>query len=114
MSSEQDNTELTIRYPQRQGCILEAFKLKQHLVVRFDLAVEFEEQLVDYFTVILHGVVIYSKPVEKACLIDHQEIITEVGRYTKTIAFPHEAPPEPDDTDDPDHISWMNSVCSGE
>jgi hypothetical protein len=114
MYEQQTTAEITIIYPQRPGFIMEAHTLKQEIVYRFGLSVLLDEGKNDYFTVVLNGTIIHSKPIEGNVHIDYQEIINAVANHKNPLVLNPEVPSEPDDDADPDHLRWMNSVCSGE
>lgn len=114
MYTEKENIEITIHYPRRQGYIMEAHTLSRHLDRTFGVSALLEEQQDDEFTVILNGKPIYSHVTEEDSGIDHQKILSSVGGYAKPLMMCHADTVPPDDNDDPDHIQWMNSFCSGE
>jgi hypothetical protein len=114
MSKKQEKTKIIISYPRRPGFILKAHNLQQQLATHFGLSAVLEEHVDDCFTVDLNGTIIYSNSIEDNTHIDHTKIISAVGEYKKPLAMSPKVPPEPDTSDDPDHQSWINSVCSGE
>lgn len=114
MCEKQEKTEIIINYPRRPGFILKAHNLQQQLATHFGLYAVLEEHVDDCFTVDFNGTIIYSNSIEDNTHIDHTKIISAVGKYKKPLAMSPKVPPEPDTSDDPDHQSWKNSVCSGE
>lgn len=113
MYEKQTTAEITIIYPQRPGFIMKAHNLKQELVYQYGFSVLLEEGRDELFTVVLNETVIYSKPMEKNVHIDHQQIINAAANYKKPPLSKPTVQLEADDAD-PDHLRWMNSVCSGE
>lgn len=114
MCKKQTTAEITIFYPQRPGFIMEAHQLRQKFVSRFGLSVLLEEGEDECFTVVLNGTNIYSQPVAGTAHVDHQKIFNALGKYRRPLPFKPEVSSEPDDAPGPDHLRWMNSVCSGE
>jgi len=93
---------------------MEAYNLQQELSSQFGLSILLEERIDDCFSVVLNGTTLYKKETVNDSHIDHQKIISSVGRYTRPLVKNPEVQPAPDDNNDPDHLQWMNSVCSGE
>lgn len=114
MSDNEKKIEITILYPRRQGFILKAHNLQQELAAQFDLSVRLEEHIDQSFKVLLNGQTLYTNPTEDNSHIDHQKIISSLRVYKKPAKLKPKEPAQPDYNDDPDHLRWMNSVCSGE
>jgi len=93
---------------------MEAHNLQQQLASQFGLSVLLEEGLNESFTVVLNGATIYTNLTEAEPYIDHEKIISSIGAYKEPLEKKMEETSQPNDDNDPDHLRWMNSVCSGE
>lgn len=114
MTEQQEKAFMVIRYPQRRGYILEAHNLQRQLTAIFDLSIEVEEHLDESFSILLNGSVIYSKPCDGTTGLDHKTIIKAIGNVKRNPEPSSPAQLTDEEADDPDHLLWKNSVCSGE
>lgn len=117
MPERQIKPAITIFYPGRPGYVLEAYKLQQRLSAQFGVLAVMLEGSDDLFKVVVNKDIIYAESIDltkDTSQISRTQILDSVSKYTKPFITGVTIPPEKDDSEDPDHIEWMNSVCSGE
>ena len=81
-----EQSTLTIYYPRRRGCILEAHKLQQKIRANFDLFVAIEEHKKQSFALVLDGAAIFSENISDCAAIDHVAILGVIGGHEKPLA----------------------------
>ena len=114
---KEEQSTLTIYYPRRRGCILEAHTLQQRIRAIFNLSVAIEEHEKQSFALVLDGTAIFSDDFSDCTGIDHVTILGVISTHEKPLVKIGEnasGDPEESNNSDPDHRRWLNSVCSGE
>jgi hypothetical protein len=114
---KEEQSTLTIYYPRRQGCILEAHTLQQKIRANFDLSVAIEEHEAQSFALVLDGAAIFSDDISDCTGIDHATLLGLISAHEKPLAKIGDSASEDSEEsndNDPDHRRWLNSVCSGE
>lgn len=113
MSKEQI-VEITIVYPSRRGFVMLAYEIQQKITEQVGKAVRLEEQQEGRFTVIINGKTVYDCFPSHPAEVDWAEIIKELARYNLPKIKVAQVVEDSNDSNDPDHLQWMNCVCSGE
>ena len=106
--------EITVMYPERQGFTLLAHDLQLYLFERTNTSAKLEVHQHGRFSVMINGETVYDCLPLQTVEVRRAEILEKLNRYD-LLAIPMDTgTTKNDESDDPDHIQWMNCFCSGE